>query len=210
MTLAYFLKFSHPLSNAEYESKLSNLPLAMQKHVQSFRRWENAHESLFGKMLLSKGLSTLKCLKTLHDVTYSKYGHPILPGVGFNISHSAGRVGCVVSSDTTCIGIDVELIKQIDLLDYESILTQSELIHINKDMKRFYQYWTSKEAIAKAIGLGMSISLKDIEISSDKGLYKGNNYFLKHLQCEGGVAVTIATEKDVGVIKINIIDADSL
>jgi 4'-phosphopantetheinyl transferase len=83
----------------------------------------------------------------------------------FSVSHTKGLTACVLA-ETSEIGIDVENISQdrgfIDIargffsskeLD---VLTATPRKELNR---KFYAYWTLKEAYVKAMGIGLSISL---------------------------------------------------
>ncbi|WJG09757.1 4'-phosphopantetheinyl transferase superfamily protein [Aliiglaciecola sp. LCG003] len=91
--------------------------------------------------------------------------------VQFNTSHSANIALVGVSSEP--IGIDIEQHKE-DANELrklaKSILTPVELNQFNalsksQTAKSFYQYWTLKEAYLKAIGLGLSIDPRQLEIN---------------------------------------------
>jgi 4'-phosphopantetheinyl transferase len=88
----------------------------------------------------------------------------------FNISHCEGRVMCVISNGPSC-GIDVEIgrrLPDVDLLA-RNVLAPSERDWLNagpwqERPTRFLRLWTMKEAIAKAVGLGLRIPFDEIEL----------------------------------------------
>lgn len=88
----------------------------------------------------------------------------------FNVSHS-GEFALIAVGCEAEIGIDIELMKELDYLSLaESIFSdqeQSELKSLpeNHLRKGFYTLWTRKEAFIKAIGLGLSFSLKEFDVS---------------------------------------------
>jgi len=95
------------------------------------------------------------------------------PPLRFNLSHTKGLGACVLSRGHA-VGVDAEEINR--RLDVEAI-TQStfaaeeqRLIAASTPGERpdiFYRLWTLKEAIVKAIGRGLSISLQDFIFTLD-------------------------------------------
>ncbi|MCH5597740.1 4'-phosphopantetheinyl transferase family protein [Niabella ginsengisoli] len=85
----------------------------------------------------------------------------------FNISHSGNRV--VVAFANEPIGVDIEEVKDIGVADLaETVFSDNEL-NLFKESKHslftFYKLWTGKEALLKALGLGLVDDLKEIDIS---------------------------------------------
>lgn len=88
--------------------------------------------------------------------------------LSFNISHTRGLVACVVALRPQ-IGIDVEYWRSIpDLFDLaEEYFSPIEIAALRRSqgeerLKRFLEYWTLKEAYAKARGLGLSVPLSQL------------------------------------------------
>jgi len=104
----------------------------------------------------------------------NKYGRPeisenLLPtGLRFSMSHCPGLIAFLVSDQIDC-GIDVECNDRIDnpLETAQSIFSPFEIRELQRrDSKqnrqiRFFEYWTLKEAFGKALGMGLSIPLKE-------------------------------------------------
>jgi 4'-phosphopantetheinyl transferase len=87
----------------------------------------------------------------------------------FNLSHCATRVSCVVSTSVDC-GVDVESVArdvQTALLQ-EQCLAGAEQRWVRagapaQQTRRFMQLWTLKEAVAKAVGLGLALPFAQLE-----------------------------------------------
>lgn len=110
---------------------------------------------------------------------FNKYGKPFLKGrddIYFNTSHSGEYVVCCL--DNKPIGIDVEMIKNIDFegivenfftpIEKEYILNKSSLISLEESINRFYEVWTLKESFIKCIGKGLSMPLNKFSIYFDE------------------------------------------
>jgi 4'-phosphopantetheinyl transferase len=88
----------------------------------------------------------------------------------FNLSHCSTRAICVVCSDLDC-GIDVELMSQAINTSFmrERCLSRREqrwLASFSAELQEgaFLQLWTLKEAVAKAVGLGLNISFGELDL----------------------------------------------
>jgi 4'-phosphopantetheinyl transferase len=92
---------------------------------------------------------------------------PDIPGVHFSVSHSAGCVVVAVLRGGA-VGIDVEEIAHVGAAELEGlagcVLTPEERADLARlpaddQARAFTTYWTRKEALAKATGLGLAESL---------------------------------------------------
>lgn len=106
----------------------------------------------------------------------SKQGKPsvadsgVEPTLYFNLSHS-GNIALIAVSKTLPVGVDVEYKKNIR--EYESLvgrffsskeLREFQTLDPKDRMAGFYYGWTAKEAIIKAIGLGLSAPLDAFDV----------------------------------------------
>ena len=166
------------LADGVFEYHLARLPDTMCQRIKKYRRWQDAHCGLFGKILLIEGLKKYGIGdKQLEEMLYTSYSRPYLrAGVDFNISHSGTGVVCALSENCT-VGIDIEEIKPLDINDFTRQFTDRELslIHEAEDTYcEFYRWWTRKEAIIKADGKGLNIPLKEINFP-DEGMAEVND-----------------------------------
>src|SRR5262245_11549232 len=108
----------------------------------------------------------------------SRHGKPELvaleeeASLRFNLSHSGDLAACAVSRSFD-VGIDVEVVGEFRfdgiVSSYFAPFEQALLANLLPDEKadRFYQLWTLKEAVVKAIGGGRSLPLSDVAIGFD-------------------------------------------
>jgi 4'-phosphopantetheinyl transferase len=107
---------------------------------------------------------------------YNAAGKPELwprdSGLSFNLSHSGGLAAYAFAMASE-VGIDVEQVRPIP--DLESIAARhfsapecSELFAADPASRCeiFYRIWTRKEAYVKAIGSGLSIALKSLDLGT--------------------------------------------
>lgn len=205
MTSLYYYLINDPLSLPLFMEKLSLLPADQQEKIKKFRRWQDAHASLFGKLLLKQGLQDFGIAINLNEIKYNAYGKPYFENdlVGFNITHSGNFVGCIISNDTTTIGIDAEVIKELDIEDFQDLWCANEWADIrNNELNVFYKYWTSKEAVVKAIGKGLSISLNEINVDNDVAKIGNEAYFITNVDMFPHVIINVASKQQIGDIII--------
>ena len=93
----------------------------------------------------------------------------------FNTSASANRALIAISGKIP-VGVDIEYMRPIDEIHdiaskYFSAQERDSLAELPRDLQPggFYRIWTSKEAIIKADGRGLSMPLNSFVVSSDPG-----------------------------------------
>jgi 4'-phosphopantetheinyl transferase len=104
---------------------------------------------------------------------YSSYGKPALAGghaLQFNLSNSGDVAVCAVSLSRH-VGADVERIRPIDDMDgvFRRICSHGEAriwdgLTAPERVEAFFRSWTVKESCAKAVGLGFSTPVDEIEV----------------------------------------------
>lgn len=153
--------------------------------------------------------------------SYSPYGKPQLlteaghEALRFNLSHSGSFALCALSYGRD-IGIDMERIRA-DLAVDQMIrrffapaeIRLLEQMEENTRLEAFFQYWTRKEAVLKALGEGVSFPMEQCDVSSIGGavflqIALGNQsadprvWQVQDLMLEAGYASAIAVEGGVG------------
>lgn len=180
-------------------------PEIIQKS-ESFRLSKDACRYLLGKVLLIKALQLREtCSYGLDDILFNEFGKPFLPGdLHFNISHSGDHVVCGLNSYTE-IGVDVEKVDDIDLNDFSNCFTDAEWEVIgNSDDPRmmFFRFWVRKEAVIKAKGTGLNISLLSFNVIDDLVKIDNETWHLYDLDWFNGYNTCIAAGKAVAADQI--------
>ena len=127
---------------------------------------KNFELSLIGK-ILTKRIVSSETLTPKKNVLIgkTKLGKPVIKkpsnsNLDISISHS-GNYLVIGIFNSGKIGVDIELLKDIDFRVFRNCLSAGEEIYINsgKKMKQklenFYEIWTIKEAYLKALGIGL-------------------------------------------------------
>lgn len=169
-----------------------------QQRAARFRFERDRDRFTAGRGILRQILS--RYLQTAADkleFSYAAHGKPALKpfanplNLQFNVSHSQTLLLCAVTVSHR-IGVDVEALREVSDLER---LTQRffsakehETIQALPTEQRplaFFQYWTCKEAILKAIGAGLveleSVEL-DLRLPMARVLRLAEEYALSHWQ----------------------------
>jgi 4'-phosphopantetheinyl transferase len=167
---------------AYYKSILSS---EEQQRYRRFHFDKDRHLFLVSHALVRKVLSSYVDVDPADwQFSAGRHGRPEIagpagiPALRFNLTHTAGLAGCLVTLDTDC-GIDAELIsRRGDLLAIAGkMFADSELVMLKKldgraFLEQFFIFWTLREAYCKALGVGLGFSKKDyaFETGGDNGV----------------------------------------
>jgi 4'-phosphopantetheinyl transferase len=111
------------------------------------------------------------------ELGYGPYGKPYMLDarqsnlIDFNLSHCGNVAVCALSRNE--VGIDIERVTmEVDVLALaEQFCTTAEVESLkaspgHQRRTAFFRLWTSKEACAKMLGLGLSVDLRECGISA--------------------------------------------
>lgn len=142
-------------------------PGEKQKKIERLIREKDRERALVSELLI-RYLSCLKLGLQNEDLRFdaNEFGKPFLvnrPEFYYNITHSGDWV--VIALSKSEVGIDIERIRKIDLDIAKKYFTDQEYLDINsrtgkEKREYFFDIWTLKESYVKALGQGLTISLK--------------------------------------------------
>ncbi len=170
------------------EEVLPGFSVAFQNKIRAYRNWNDAQLSLLGRVLLDQEVRRNSDATTSLELHYTSFKKPYLKNekIQFNISHSGDIVVCAISENTE-IGIDIEIIKDINIADFRSQMTTFEWnrIFTSDNVKNsFFTYWTQKEAVLKADGRGLSIPLQSFEVINCKAQINNTHFSVKEIKLD--------------------------
>ena len=106
---------------------------------------------------------------------YGAYGKPSLQDAGaldFNVAHS-GAHALLALADGCGVGVDIEQCRPVSDLDALAAMVFSATEHeawsglpADARTQAFFESWTAKEAVAKAVGRGLGLGLPEIELGA--------------------------------------------
>ncbi|QJP15770.1 4'-phosphopantetheinyl transferase superfamily protein [Starkeya sp. ORNL1] len=102
----------------------------------------------------------------------SAQGKPRLvdrPGLFFNVSHS-GALGLLALSTRSELGIDIEMVRDVPrwteiVREFFAETEREALLRSDRTVSTFLAFWTRKEAVAKATGLGLDLPLSSFTVA---------------------------------------------
>lgn len=109
----------------------------------------------------------------------------------WSITHKPEYVGAVVAPSP--IGIDIEKICARTKSLFEKTASDAEWALADKTATTFFRYWTAKEAVLKAAGIGLKdlSKCRIVRISSDRHLdleHDGHKWKVEHRFFDGHIA----------------------
>lgn len=140
---------------------------------QARRRWINGRGMLRHCLARWRGADPREM-----PLTQSQHGKPILPGgPAFNLSHSGSQLLIAISS-VGRVGVDVEMCRffegQDELLrevctptEADAIVSLPNGLPVRARTLAFFRTWVRKEAFVKGIGTGVSMALRECDVSHE-------------------------------------------
>lgn len=166
-----YLKYS---LNQNYKemiiSDLIKLPFSLQKKIGAYTNLNKQRQRIDGLLLLQEAILDFELdpsIYNLNTIKYTENGKPFFDDkVAFSLAYT-DNCSVIVFNKFSVIGVDIEKLKSIEITDYKDYFTTKEWLTIvdatNTELQ-FYFLWTRKEALAKAIGLGMFIAFNELEV----------------------------------------------
>jgi 4'-phosphopantetheinyl transferase len=210
MIICHYTELNYEWSEQELTDKLALLPEKLQQQGLRKRLWIDKQLSIAGKLLLLQVLQELDSPLTLSGLKYNPYQRPYFDGgIDFSIAHSGNVVICCGVNNGQ-IGIDIEQVKEVDLTDYPDYFTPNEWDKINSApilYEGFYDIWTRKEAVLKAIGTGFHIPLSSVDVSEESVEYDEITYYIKSLAIHPDYKCHVATIEagtDIRLLRVDL------
>ena len=201
MTTIFFHNFKAPFPNEKWAFYLEQMPVDIQNRIGRYFKEENKYQLLIGRLLLRAGMLHLgyKMFDLAH-LFYDEFNCPKWKAdIQFNIAHSGNVVACAFSQ-TTQIGLDIERIRPIQLKDFGHILNAidyEQLQNASSSKDAFFKIWTIKEAITKAIGKGLAIDVKEIEIYDEFAYLDQQKWYYYPINLKDGYAGHIVSNEPI-------------
>ncbi len=186
----YAMKISKNIDIGVFQQLETIISTERREKTKKYHFEEDKKRSIMAEVLLRHSLKkNFGITRENVQFTQNRFGKPMLKNleqVHFNLAHSGDWVVCGVSDNP--IGIDVEIIKSIDLGVAKSFFASNEYNDIlnqpkEKQLMYFYKFWTLKESYVKAEGKGLSIPLDSFSfciLPHSIQMYEGNQLSKKY------------------------------
>ena len=142
---------------------------------------------------------------------------PIATRVSFNFTHSGGRALLAVS-DSGDVGVDLECHdRKTDVLslagNYFTASEHAAILAAEDKRCAFFDFWTSKEAVLKAHGMGLGIALDAFSVPTPVAEQVGHvesldlsqidsGWFVRPLSCDAGWSAAVASRSQVMPVRV--------
>ncbi|MDX2447720.1 MAG: 4'-phosphopantetheinyl transferase superfamily protein [Desulfobacterales bacterium] len=141
-------------------------------------------------------VSALKCRFRLGELTKDDHGVPLpFDGHYWSLTHKPKYVGAVISLQKT--GIDIEEVRAISNPMFQRVAGDQEWrLGGSRSEMLFFRFWTAKEAVLKAEGVGMTgLSSCVIHRLWDRQhleiAYQDKIYLIEHVYFNGHIAAVV-------------------
>lgn len=186
ISILYYKVSQERISSAQQSEQIANwveeLPLSKQQQIKKLRLQKDQVLSLAGLQLLKVAMPEFSDQPfSLDQLQFPAQGKPFLEGdIDFNISHS-GNIVCCAISNTTKVGIDIELQRDVKVATLNKYLIEmpalSESNSSENNERQFFNLWTKNEAIIKAANHGSIYNMKDIQHEPYGGYYQDHFWY---------------------------------
>ncbi|RFB73109.1 MULTISPECIES: 4'-phosphopantetheinyl transferase superfamily protein [unclassified Herbaspirillum] len=145
-----------------------------QERAARFLHAADAVRHLYGRALLRRAAIAYGVMSGVQEFDVNPWGKPVLPGVALhglqgNVSHSGAQIWVALARGFD-VGIDIESAQAPDdFLDIASAFHPQEQQSIREAQdapQAMMRCWSRKEAVAKAVGLGLSLPLESYAVDS--------------------------------------------
>ena len=136
------------------QGRLTSGPAA-ERRRQSAGAWALLEQVLRREYALE--LAALEIGETVHKKPVCISCPPLF----FNLSHCDGLAACIVADRP--VGVDCETVRPFSKGVMERVCSPAEqggILTAQEPEQAFYQHWTLKESFVKAVGTGLSFSLR--------------------------------------------------
>jgi Phosphopantetheinyl transferase len=180
------------------------LYMELLEDVDSFVRYDSEKyhslrdkmHRLFGRIIVEKYHELKGKPFRWKDWKITSNGKPyLLNGIHFNITHSHDYV--VVAFSDKRVGVDIELITEIDTQEILNHFHVDEISHLETStdhLNEFYRIWTRKEAYLKALGIGMMSGLNKESTIENTIHSNGMSWYVHSIDLFSDYHLAICTE----------------
>lgn len=164
-------------SKEQVEALLQQLPPKTQAQLRQTAQPAPLRQRLAGRLLLAQWAGNADMLD---ELTYSPQGKPqhsqLLP---FSISHSHHLALLAWGNLAVDAEYQARKITIAHFNDYLHPAEQKELLQSSTPTQCILGWWTKKEALAKWLGIGLSLPFREICVLEDALHWQGTSFFFQ-------------------------------
>lgn len=197
------------ISEEWLKERVGLLPKALQEDILRYNLLNDRKSKLLGRLIVERFHVDNNIDFSYHNWCLSEHKKPFIRGgCHFNISHSGNLV--VVAFSNASVGIDIEAEKNVEMESLISYFHPDEVEHFRNSedqLSEFYFLWTRKEALLKAIGIGLldGLDKRNCLISPVK---EEHQWYLKSIQLPEKYHLAICSPFEIDELSIKHVDLD--
>ncbi|GAA0477197.1 hypothetical protein GCM10010361_47090 [Streptomyces olivaceiscleroticus] len=186
MTAMDAFVWSVPLPAVASERDLALLDTAESRRADRYRRTEDRASFVTGRAALRRVLA--EHLKTEADrIVFGRHSCPgcgsddhgpprvVFPLTQLSFSFSRSEQQALVAVvPAGAVGADIEVLRPLDVQETAAqCLSPAETAYVRglspgEQLQAFYRAWVRKEAVTKAVGVGITMDLRTVDVSPDR------------------------------------------
>lgn len=188
-------------------SLISTFPIRDQERFYKIQDRNAQQRALFGNIIV-RHIAFELALEVPAIIHTSPTGKPYFsssPSIDYNISHSGKIVVCCFTKNSS-IGIDVEQIRPVTRDIYQEYFQPDEWQFIDKSdcpEQSFFNLWVRKEALIKADGRGMEISLSSLKCLNNRSEIAEKTWHIQDVELDENYSCAIACAKEKPIKLLN-------
>ncbi|AJW63436.1 4'-phosphopantetheinyl transferase psf-1 [Elizabethkingia miricola] len=200
MEVVLFYTFISQNASEEIDAFFRTLPEDLRLSISQYQNQKDKQARVLSKFLTEK---LFHQFYPDHQLDWKRLkkdenSKPYLEGYHFNFSSAHSEDLCIVcASVKDKCGVDVEILKPLDISVYKDFLHSEEQDYLLKgqnSVNDFYNIWIKKEAILKASGLGISKELNEVNTLPDCIQVSGQKFFTNEVFISELYKVFVASE----------------
>nr|UXE46181.1 hypothetical protein Hi04_10k_c5801_00039 [uncultured bacterium] len=144
----------------------------------------------------------------MQELSYPEDGKPTLPlPVDFSISHSGVLIACALVTKGR-VGLDVEMLRPMDVQVFRRMFTDAERAHAGSDPRKFFDLWSSKEAVIKAWGQGGVWDMSKVSLRKSGATLAGTHWQLLALDIDPAYSAHVAMDRKSPAATLHSVELD--
>lgn len=171
------------IQETEIEQYFKLLPSFMVLEIKKYHGVSDRKSRLLSRLMLLKYLKDENKAGLIDNWKRDSNNKPYLEGWKyFNISHS-GDIAIFCFSEEK-VGVDIEKKSPLNFSEFTnqfSLKEENYILKSDKVLDRFYEIWVKKEAVLKAVGIGIVDGLNNICCLQKEVYLRGQIWYLTKL-----------------------------
>lgn len=202
--LILFSEIKNLWSSDYLNSQLKKLSSFDQEKIVKYKSFQDQQLRIMSRLLLEQGIKYFfQETLNIQQLQYENNKPFLDETISFSFSH-AGKISVCAITLGTPVGIDIEEKKEVNEQLFQDYLCLEEQNLVHKSRVRsqtFLEFWTKKEAILKASGLGLNdINLNELFSIPEPVAFEKKHYFTNNIELHADYISCVASSEKIDEI----------